>query len=332
MPGLDEYAALTFTPNGQQALGLGQAVLSYDHDHGERLAQFDYLKRDGAEQEPMGANASVLTYRLVLMGEAPLTAGGPPISAGARYQALFNAQRSQPRGLLVDPRLGRWQVAWSSIRASEEPQRAVDSIEITLVFREDQIDQALAIENQPTPQARANEAVSAYSIVVAASVAGFTIFPVPLFKKMADTAQGLGDAAAALVNAALTLVQNKGVDPSLRSMLENVQRARLDYFAAVDAALTYSQTDPVSAVEYKHAAYMTEAACVELLISIEQLKPQLFDYVTPSAMSLIALLQLVYGQDAQSHREEALRLNPFLPTVTIPAGTTVRLVAPTPRQ
>ncbi len=53
MPGLDEYAALTFTPNGQQALGLGQAVLSYDHDHGERLAQFDYLKRDGAEQEPM---------------------------------------------------------------------------------------------------------------------------------------------------------------------------------------------------------------------------------------------------------------------------------------
>jgi hypothetical protein len=332
MPGLDEYAALTITPNGQQALILHGTVLSYEHEHGERLAQFEYLKRDGAEQEPMGANASRLNYKLVLMGEAPLTAGGAPMSAGQRYQVLVTAQRSQPRCLLVDPRLGRWQVGWSSIRASEEPQKAIDCIEISLSFVEDQIDQALAIEAQPTPQARANQAVDAYSIVYAATFLAFNERTNPSFQACVNASQHLADATGAFVNAALNSVQSQGVDPTLRAMLDSVRVARESYFTALDATLADSLDNPVSLVEFKHAAYLTEAASVELLIAIENLKPQILDYRLPTPMSLIAVLQLIYGADAQAHREEAERLNPFSPTVTIPAGTTLRLVAPTPRQ
>ena len=36
MPGLSEYAQLTYTPNGQQALLLGDTVERLDHDHSER--------------------------------------------------------------------------------------------------------------------------------------------------------------------------------------------------------------------------------------------------------------------------------------------------------
>jgi hypothetical protein len=46
-------------------------------------------------------------------------------------------------------------------------------------------------------------------------------------------------------------------------------------------------------VEFKHAAYLTEAASLELLIAIENLKPQIFDYRLPAPMSLIAVLQLL---------------------------------------
>ena len=94
-----------FHPNGQQALDLSGAVLLYDHEHGQRLAQFEPLKRDGAVLEPMGAAPSRFSYALVLMGTAPLTAGGAPMSAGARYQALVEAQRSQPKGCWSIPGL-----------------------------------------------------------------------------------------------------------------------------------------------------------------------------------------------------------------------------------
>ena len=56
---------------------------------------------------------------------------------------------------------------------------------------------------------------------------------------------------------------------------------------------------------------MTEAAARGCFIAIESLKPQLFEYVTPSSMTLLAALVAVYGSDAQSHRAEVERLNPF---------------------
>lgn len=332
MAGLEEYAALSFTPQGQQALSLADMVLSYDHDHGQRLAAFEYLKRDGEELEPMGANGSRLTYKIVIMGEAPLTAGGPPMSAGARYQALVRAQRSQPRGLLVDLRLGRWQVGWRSIRASEEPEQAIDCIEATLEFTEDQVDQALAIEAQPTPQARANEAINAYSILVAASQLVYKASPSALMQSAHDTAERFADTAAAFVNAALTAANTPTVDPTLRTQLENIDRQREAYFAALDDTLAFTQQSAVSLVPFRHGAYITYAASVELLLAVENLKPQAFEFVTPTQMTLLQVLTTVYGSDAQSHRQVAEALNPFAPRIQIPAGYRLRLITPTVRQ
>jgi hypothetical protein len=57
-------------------------VLLFDHEHGQRLAQFELLKRDGAVLESMGASPSRFTYALVLMGTSPLTTGGAISSGG----------------------------------------------------------------------------------------------------------------------------------------------------------------------------------------------------------------------------------------------------------
>ena len=118
----DKFAAFSVTPNGQQTLLLNGILEASDDELGARLASFEYLMRDGAEVQPLGAAQAKFSFRVILMGDAPLTQGGPPLSTGQRYEQLVQAQRKQPRCLLVHPRLGRWQVAWSRIRGTEAAQ------------------------------------------------------------------------------------------------------------------------------------------------------------------------------------------------------------------
>ena len=56
------YEAFSFTPSGEQALLLSGVLLSSEDDLGARLASFEYIKRDGAEQEPMGAALRSLRF------------------------------------------------------------------------------------------------------------------------------------------------------------------------------------------------------------------------------------------------------------------------------
>jgi len=332
MPGLSEYAALSFAPKGQQALILANAVERYEHQHGQRLAQFEYLKRDGAEQEPMGASASRLTYKLVLMGSAPLTSGGASLSAGERYAQLLKIARGQPKGLLVDIRLGRWNVGLASIRASEDPKKAIDTIELTIEFVEDQIDQGLAIEQQPSPQVRANQAVSAYSILVAASAIGFGESPLSVMQGAHQAAVRFGEKVAAYTNAAVESSGNIAIDPSLRVQIKDVRDSQEEYFAALDRTLSQTLEPPVSLAPYRHATYMALSACEELQISIDNLKPQVIEYVLPKADNLLSVLVRIYGNEAQEHFDEALLLNPFVNPVLISQGTTLSLVSPVPKQ
>ena len=153
------YEAFSFTPQGEQALLLSGVLLSSEDEIGARLAAFEYIKRDGAEQEPMGAAPAQFTFRIVITGSAPLTQGGASLSATERYAKLGQTVRTQPRGILNHPRLGRWQVAFKQIRSREEPKKALDTIEATLVFVEDQLDQAIVIDSTPTPQAQANRTI-----------------------------------------------------------------------------------------------------------------------------------------------------------------------------
>lgn len=327
----DNYQAFSFTPTGQQTLLLNGTLEASDDELGSRLASFEYLKRDGAELEALGAQQARFIFRVVLMGSAPLTPGGAPLTAGARYLQLAQAQRNQPRGLLVHPRLGRWQVGWIKLRASEHPQRAVDTIEITLEFIEDQVDEAIAAE-QPTPQARSGEVVDAYSILKAAVALRFGSSPSSLLQAVVINTDALVQVTSGFVTAALQVAQGLVVNPALEQQLGAVERAVGDVLVALTGTLAYTLESEVSLTPYRHQAYMVLAFSQFLMEAIAEQKPVLINFVVPTAMPLDEVLIALYGSDAQNHFDEILSLNRIASPLWIPQGTELRAVAPQIRQ
>lgn len=327
----DIYQTFSITPDGQQTLVLTGALEALDDDLGARLASFEYLKRDGAAIEPMGAQQARFSFRVVLMGSAPLYPGGSPISAGARYLALAQAQRTQPRCQLNHPRLGQWKVGWLKIRAHEQPQRAIDTIELTLEFLEDQTDAAIAAEI-PTPQARAQSVVDAYSVLQAAVALRFSGAASPVMAAVVSTTDVMAATAGAFTTDALLVAQGQVVSPSIDTQFGYVVKSAEETIAALDASLAYSLDNPVELVPFKHQAYMVWAFSAELLLAIADQKPVLIDYTLPAAMSLDQVLVTVYGADAANHRDEALTNNRIATPLWMPQGYRVRLVAPQVRQ
>lgn len=325
------YQTFSITPDGQQTIVLTGALEAMDDDLGSRLASFEYLKRDGAEVEAMGAQQARFSFKVVLMGSAPLYPGGSPMTAGARYLALAQAQRTQPKCQLSHPRLGLWKVGWVKLRAHEQPQRAVDTIEISLEFIEDQTDAAIQAE-VPTPQARAQSVVSAYSILKAAVALKYSAAPSALMTRVVTTTDALASTAGAFVNDALLVAQGELVSPSIDTQFGYVVNAAETTLAALDASVAYSRDNPVELVPFRHQAYMVWAFSAELLLAIAEQKPVLITYTTPTAMSLDQVLLAVYGPDAANHRQEALSNNRIATPLQIPQGYRLRLVAPQVRQ
>lgn len=331
MPVADSYQAFSFTPEGQETLLLAGVLESFDHELGARLASFEYLKRDGAEVEPMGASQARLAYRVVLLGDAPLTPGGAPLSAGARYLKLAQTQRAQPRGLLNDPRLGRWRVGWTKLHAHEQPQRAVDTIELSLEFVEDQVDAAIAAEI-PTPQARAGEMVDAYSILKAAVALRFAGSPSALLQGVLLATDALANVADAFVTSALEVAQGLRVNPTLEQQFGAVERAANVVLQSLASSLAYTLEPEVSLTPYRHQAYMTIAYGQLLMQAVAEQKPTLLQYVLPVAMSFDAVLLSLYGSDAANHFDEMLSLNRIATPLLIPQGTVLTAVTPQVRQ
>lgn len=323
------YEAFSFTPQGEQALLLSGVLLSSEDDLGARLASFEYIKRDGAEQEPMGAAPAQFTFRIVITGNAPLTQGGASLSATERYAKLGQTVRTQPRGILNHPRLGRWQVAFKQIRAREEPKKALDTIEATLVFVEDQLDQAIVIDSTPTPQAQANRTINAYSIMVAASALSFKLDPRAPMQAVDAAINAFAVKAATFVVEGVSLAQSSIADLNpLRTLLAGVEAARVAVFAALDATRSLTLDPAITLARYRDQAYQVQASCVELIRSIEAIKPPVVYYTVPSTMSLDQLLVSLYGAAARQHVDELLSLNLIRTPMRIQAGTSLRLVSP----
>ena len=332
------YGNFSFTPKGGETLSLSGVLLSLDDDLGARFATHEYLKRDGGELEPMGAQQGRYSFRIVLMGSAPLTEGGPPLSAGDRYRRLVQVQRETPRGLLTHPRLGRIQAGFSKLKATESPAKAVDQIELVLDFIEDQLDQALSFEQNPTPQGRANQVATAYSYAVGAVTTLFgdrRPLSVSYRQAIADviglTAK-LATVSAAFAEAALISAQNTLPDLALRGQLGEVRAAMEAVLAALPRTLPFTREPDVSLTPARDGAYQTFAACLALYEATLAQKPEIVFYVVPAAMPLDRILLRLYGNDASKHFDEVLQLNRIPNALLIPSGTTLQIVSPQPIQ
>lgn len=328
MPGLDEYEKISFSPEGKPTVDLSHCAVSWSDNLGARCASVEYIKRDGAEVQTLGASQAIFRVDIALMGRARLVSGGAELTAKERYRELVKIQRENPKGKYNHPRLGSWNVVLCGIQAKEDPETAVDVIEASLEFIEDQIDQALAIEAQATPQALANRATNAYTIAIAATTLAFGKSSNPALIAARNQAVAFSLSVITFTQQALDSAQLSDIVPGLWLTLGIIEQARTTFFVALDTTLSVTLANPVSLVEIKDLAYAAQAACHELLIATETLRPTLIVFSVPVPMSMIAACEYLYGHQAQEHLDEVRRLNPHAPTVRLPQDYKLRVVAP----
>src|SRR5437867_436158 len=125
-PVLTDAAAFRF-----KDLDLSGNLVSWNDRIGLRLAVHQYLKRDGAEVEPMGAEPGRFTMRLCFLGA----------EWAKQYRALVASIRKDPKGQMVHPLLGTLRVACEGISdAAVVPATERDSINLVASFVEDAVD------------------------------------------------------------------------------------------------------------------------------------------------------------------------------------------------
>lgn len=293
-------------------LDLSGALLSWSDDLAQRFASHEYLKRDGAEFEPMGANPGRFSFRCCYLGEG----------WAAKYRLLAQTIRNEPRGALVHPIFGQVQVACMGISgATVNPAEGRDLIEFTITFSEDALDKAIAAEQAEGPAAKASQADERSTEFTTAIAA------------IASAAPAVGAAATALVSSISTFTADAlaaslaiAPDLSLGSKLASVATSTSEMLAAL--AADTSSTD-ASRYEAYALAYETYSICLELDAALASIKPVVIAYTVPGLTSLGALSQLLYGRDAAAKLDEILTLNRIAYPAAIPAGTVLQVTAPT---
>lgn len=324
----DIYKAFTFTPNGKAALLLNGALEAYDHNISVRLASFEYLKRNGAEVEPMGAAQGKYSYRCTFLGPAPLSQGGPQLTPGSRYQQLVAALLEQPRGILNDPRLGKIQAAFAGLRSSETPQRAVDVVDFTLDFVQDSVDVALAAETQIVPQQQGGKVLTTSAIYTAAIAARYASETNGLLQLVVSSTASYTDTAAAFVTAAVTASQNAQQNLALATQLGNVAAQLNANLAALAATTAFTLTSDVLLTPFRVQAREIYAGCIRLYYAVRAQLPPIVRYTVPATMPLGVLALRLYGADARRRQPEMLLLNRIPNPFAVPRGFEMIIAAP----
>ena len=295
---------------------------AWNHRIAIRLANHEYLKRDGGEQEPMGAAAGRFSYRCFFIGP----------DCTAQYNNLVLKVRQNPRGPLIDPRLGQLNAACEGLDASEDAETAPDCIEFDIRFVEDAVDTALASEQQLGPRQYAAQVTDSLTTLTDLVDARFLGNPVTSFQAVTGYLQTLTLAATAHTTAALASIASTVPDPALQQLLGAVARQQDLFLAALTDTLSYTLESPVSLTPYQAQARSVYSGCQQLQDSITALKPPVILYPVGAAMTLAAVAQTLYGQDARGRVSEIRSLNRIMTPYWIPAGTVLRVAAPMVRQ
>jgi prophage DNA circulation protein len=290
-------------------LDLAGNLVSWNDTIRVRLAAHVYLKRTGAEIEPMGAEPGHFTMRLCFLGS----------DWAKQYRAFVGSVRKDPRGQMVHPLLGTMRVACEGISdAAVTPGSERDSINLTVSFIEDQVDTTLANDQFPGPAAKQGQ-VSKLATQVTSAIATYAT---AITAGVALTGAAISFAADAAASAS-----SNTPDPSLEQQLAAVATNAASAIAALlsdPAAVTdASSYDAISLVEQLYAA------CLALADAVAASKPIIVEYVVPGTTDIATLAAKLYGPDAFDRLDEILTLNRIANPFAIPAGTVLRVATPT---
>lgn len=290
-------------------LDLSGNLVSWNDKIGMRLAVHQYLKRDGAEVESMGAEPGRFTMRLCFLGS----------SWAKSYRALVASVRADPRGQMVHPLLGTMRVACEGIPdASVVPGDERDSVNLSIAFVEDALDAVALSERFPGPVAQAAR-VESDAIAVTTAIAGF-------FTAVA-VAQTFTGYALTFAAAARQMFTSDVPDPSLEQRLASVGTAADDTTRAVMAdPKATTNASAYAAIQRSQRLY---ASCLLLMESVSASRPALVTYVVPATASVATIAATLYGADALDRIDEILLLNRVPNPLAVPAGTRLQLSTPT---
>jgi len=303
-----------------QDLVLHERVESWKDSLSVRAGEFEYLNRNGGEQQPLGTSARRTTITCVFLGA----------DCTAQLRDLYARIERNPRGLLIHPRLGQWYALCTGVESSESPAKSVDMVEFTISFRQDEIDTLTQIERKPTAQQRAG---SVYEGVQRMNEKLASILPLGLI----STAWAAVQAAQAIftqqaekfaqdaTQAGLALIPV----PMLQAQLGRIASAKADEEAALRATgRSDAQLYPVL-----HELRVTAAATQDLYNDVIAQRPPVVTFDVPTAMSMTDVAVRLYGRDASAKMDELRLLNPQLRRAwMIPGGVRLVVSAPQPRQ
>lgn len=313
----------TFTTKGGAALELHGQLLGWTDKAAIRIANHEYLKRDGGECEPMGAAQERYSFRCCYIG--------PDLSI--LYRNVKATVKKEPRGQLVHPRLGKIDVACEGVHASENPEAAIDYLDFTIDFVENAVDTTVTQEIDIGPSMRARQVRDAISL---ATSAVSTI----ISERIANTIYAAATTAVADFTTTIDRFRQDAEETansstpnlSLGTLLGRCAEKRDAAIVAVNKVITKTLQSDVSLVPARHAIYIAYAAAVQLYNAVLAQRPPVVQFIVPSPMPLTTVALRIYGAEASSKIDEIQQLNRIPFPYWIPAGTVLQVVAPVVRQ
>lgn len=145
-------------PNAPQAFDFGTQhllgfLVSFSGSQKRRSVDHKYLKRAGGRVEDMARDQLRAVFRLYFIGD----------DCAAKFAAFLAAVDDNPRGLLVHPISGRWFAFCEGPDYTVDFNRAINEIQVTVAFKEDQLDAAIELPDTPDVATAAQNASGAQS-------------------------------------------------------------------------------------------------------------------------------------------------------------------------
>ena len=294
-------------------LDLDGQILEWTDVRGYRFASHEFLKRDGALQEPMGRKPHKVKFNLVYVG----------LNWRKDFAQLLGLLDQSPFGTLIHPFFGQMKVACEGIEGARvNSEHEINTVLVPISFIENNVDQSLQFLGSKSVFS-GTASVSTYSsnLTTATNIYIIASFAVALFR----TVVLQYSAAVARQLASGTIIPDPTIPSLFGSLVLNASLAR----TAVRADPLYvNDAAGYAAIE---AIELLLASCHELDDLLKTNKPTLQMYTVPAQTSLLTISQNFYGRDALSRLDEirANNLGKIPNPAAIKAGTVLLLAPPT---
>ena len=283
------------------ALELHRWLQSISDNLANRIASHRYLKRDGAEQEPMGAGDGTFRFRLSIVGD----------DCAARYRSVVQYLRTYPQGTLVHPLLGEIRVASFGVEeGSLDVVGSFNRINVSLRFSEDALDSAIGIDQTVGPDTAAG------SVTANAQRLNTALSSVASVAALVAAAV---DASTALVSTALDLARNGTANAGLAQQVGAVDSSVALLVAAVLVEPSFrNDADRFGAID---AAVQLRAAAYQLADAVASMQPSLSTITVAQTAPLFAIAGGLYSRDLAARADQLRALNAIATPHAVPAGT-----------